>query len=359
MVKGQESAKEKALSEIATQIMQYSPESYFYFGRTLCPGERFYVMENSIGWKNAIIKGEFTYTGYQSYIPEGYYTITNIYMTQESMKDNPYASELHDQPKSLTEVLRHYEGRTPPLMIHFDTVYEVESEANGDKYYVSSVDQAIPVRSFELHQNELLNQDVRLLYGRNGSYKDYSTRKSSIEDAITFDSVPVSTQVYKCVDIAVAKEYRNGYGATRVVLILEGGGQRIAVRINELGSYDYGYEYTNDDDYYAVMREDTYQKKLAYTEKLHQQYLDKIKAEQAQRRKDLIAKYGANYGGMVADRKVSLGMSMDMVRDAWGYPVTRISQTRQIGTVTVWGYNLSTYVTFFDGKVTAITEGNY
>ena len=84
-----------------------------------------------------------------------------------------------------------------------------------------------------------------------------------------------------------------------------------------------------------------------------------IENAKAQRRKDIIAKYGEQMGNLVLDRKVAVGMTKEMCREAVGYPTNTFTKTTAVGKSEVWtysGYNATTWLYFYDGVVYKIEE---
>ena len=89
-------------------------------------------------------------------------------------------------------------------------------------------------------------------------------------------------------------------------------------------------------------------------------------AEEEYRRKELeeklafeqmiIEKYGTKMGNLVINHQVSIGMSKEMVRDAWGRPMDTYRTTTRFGQSEVWCYNYKTIIYFYDGKVVQIDD---
>ena len=99
------------------------------------------------------------------------------------------------------------------------------------------------------------------------------------------------------------------------------------------------------------------QKKLAEEnalKKRNQEYQLRKKQEQTEFRKLMISKYGYEKGEIIADKQIAIGMTAEMVRDAWGRPLNTYRTTTSNGLSEVWCYNYKTRVYFFDGKVVRI-----
>lgn len=68
----------------------------------------------------------------------------------------------------------------------------------------------------------------------------------------------------------------------------------------------------------------------------------------------MIAKYGDTFGSIIGKRRVSIGMTEEMCRDAWGKPMNTYRTTTKYGQSEVWCYNYKTRIYFFEGKVVQI-----
>jgi hypothetical protein len=66
-------------------------------------------------------------------------------------------------------------------------------------------------------------------------------------------------------------------------------------------------------------------------------------------KQSLIAKYGAKYGALVFDHKVTLGMTKEMCLKAWGKPRNKVIRRVRFGTQEVWYYGVSQYLVFDNG----------
>lgn len=70
----------------------------------------------------------------------------------------------------------------------------------------------------------------------------------------------------------------------------------------------------------------------------------------------MVSKHGAKYGEMIGKRQVSVGMTQEMCRDAWGRPMNTYRTTTSYGQSEVWCYNYKTRVYFHNGKVVQIDD---
>lgn len=78
--------------------------------------------------------------------------------------------------------------------------------------------------------------------------------------------------------------------------------------------------------------------------------------EEAALARQMIAKFGAEYGGLIAKKQVSVGMTKEMCKAAWGYPMNTYRTTTRFGQSEVWCYNYKSRVYFFEGKVVQIDD---
>ncbi len=78
-------------------------------------------------------------------------------------------------------------------------------------------------------------------------------------------------------------------------------------------------------------------------------------AAAAQKRKQaLITKYGDNFGNLIFARKVAIGMSQEMCREAWGRPLDIQTTTTALSTTSVWIYSYKTKLRFTGDKLVKI-----
>ena len=91
--------------------------------------------------------------------------------------------------------------------------------------------------------------------------------------------------------------------------------------------------------------------------KIKQRQLDKERKKKEENfRRKMIAKYGAEKGTLVGNRQVAIGMTEEMVRDAWRRPWNTYRTTTKYGKSEVWCYNYKTRVYFYNGKVVQIDD---
>lgn len=104
-------------------------------------------------------------------------------------------------------------------------------------------------------------------------------------------------------------------------------------------------------------RQSTAKAQLERERKLkEQQQAQAIAKANAAFKQQMLAKYGARFGELVANRRVALDMTKEMCRDAWGSPMNTYRTTTKYGQSEVWSYNYKTRVYFYDGKVVQIDD---
>lgn len=104
-------------------------------------------------------------------------------------------------------------------------------------------------------------------------------------------------------------------------------------------------------------RQSTAEAQLERERKLkEQQQAQAIAKANAAFKQQMLAKYGARFGELVANRRVALDMTKEMCRDAWGSPMNTYRTTTKYGQSEVWSYNYKTRVYFYDGKVVQIDD---
>lgn len=74
----------------------------------------------------------------------------------------------------------------------------------------------------------------------------------------------------------------------------------------------------------------------------------------AQRTQELCSKYGKEFGELIAEHKVALGMTQEMCQAAWGKPFKVSTIVEENTTYITWRYNQGTYVFFLDNKAVRI-----
>lgn len=357
------SVRDKLFSDLTLQFIRFSPEAQLYFGKTICTGEKFYVADGTDWYYHAIQDGHYGYWWSQRPMPEGYYTVNNIYITEASFENSPYydtiiksndSKHLIGTLPTINTVLRQFEGENPPFTPH-KVIYEVKPDEGTDIYFFDKI-LGLPLASYEYHKKELLGKDVWLLIDDWGEYKELFPRVKSINDDITGDYVPITTSKYKCVDIAVGKRFGESYPNTEIVAILENNGNRFALNIKELNAFDYGLVYKTHYQDIVILSDDSYKKAQLREEQLRIATRNAAIKAMQERDNYLISKFGESFGRIIADGKVSIGMSEEMVLEAWGYPETRFRHIDANQTVTVWYYGITTQIKFVDGKITSISQ---
>lgn len=120
--------------------------------------------------------------------------------------------------------------------------------------------------------------------------------------------------------------------------------------------YIEGYEYygfclkTDVDSLHSKLQYEYEQEQLA------------LQRKQTQHKEELIKKYGKQYGSLIADGKICVGMTKEMCIAAKGSPCRKSTHTDRYDTTEVWTYHCNSsfyypiYVTFTNNKITSITD---
>ena len=147
--------------------------------------------------------------------------------------------------------------------------------------------------------------------------------------------------------------------------------KKIGLPINLRGKYDVKYllnyitEYRSE--YYGLVRRKDLvmlkkRDKISQLQLEKEQKLKEQKRIQAQAKADaafrqqMLTKHGDKFGKLVASKQVSLDMTKEMCRDAWGKPINTYRTTTKYGQSEVWCYNYKTRVYFYNGKVVQIDD---
>lgn len=101
----------------------------------------------------------------------------------------------------------------------------------------------------------------------------------------------------------------------------------------------------------AAIEEEQREKEWKQQEKREQQERERKNADFI---KKMLSKYGDEYGAMIGEKQIAIGMTKEMCKDAWGRPMNTYSTTTSFGQSEVWHYNYKTRVYFRNGKVTQI-----
>ena len=103
-------------------------------------------------------------------------------------------------------------------------------------------------------------------------------------------------------------------------------------------------------------------KLIAHSQLVKERNLKEQQRKQAQAKADaafrqqMLTKHGDKFGKLVASKQVSLDMTKEMCRDAWGKPINTYRTTTKYGQSEVWCYNYKTRVYFYNGKVVQIDD---
>lgn len=91
-------------------------------------------------------------------------------------------------------------------------------------------------------------------------------------------------------------------------------------------------------------------------EKLKQQIIERKKLENESQKQAIIQKYGDYYGKIINNKKVVIGMAMEMCLASWGQPFVKHENVTTNKKNERWDYGLYTNLFFEDGKLTIINQ---
>ena len=279
--------------------------------------------------------------------------------------------------------------------------YCLESTDGSMVYYTYKIGEGtsiffFPLRYYNFLNDELKGKDVLLTHGNpitSSGICSYSKSRET-KDALTGKTIFLKDTLSRCVDVVLGEKLepccvlegeKTGKFAVAVYRLIEtekkdeclhyyptpsGGmtiwqseyGQKFKGRLSSdrhfsVGSINYDDPFTGSwlikvDDLNRIFEETKkYESNVAEREK---QMAQRYKSWQEKRKKELCAKYGAEFGEYISNHKMALNMTPEMCKEAWGMPTRIYNMVDGTGTYTVWRYNFSTFIFFMDGKVAMI-----
>lgn len=331
------------------------------------------------------------------------YSITgngNNLQSRESLED--YLKRVNSSGKTLSEIntmVQEYKLRGElPCDLNMRVFHRLESLDSSMVYYTSidvySKNYYLPVKFYNLLERELKGNDVYMTYKREGGgYVWPSSRK--LEDALTGTTIFQKDSLFRCIDIVVNDKLQP-------CCVLEGANTgKFAIMINKLVETNKREDcvsyYSTPTDKMTIWQPNPYESSkgklirdrhfsasryknteewqiikvndlnkiytetkryLALTAAQQKQEADKymaeMKAKEAKRKHELCNKYGNEYGTLIASKKVALGMTSEMCKQAWGTPTMISNMIDATGKYTIWKYNLRTIIFFRNGLVVRI-----
>lgn len=295
-------------------------------------------------------------------------------------------------------------------LIHYCGAWQRLESLDASYVYYTKIDRNtersfLPVRFYNFLCDELKGKDVYLTYKRfGGGYNNPSDRK--IKDALTGTVIFQKDSLFHCIDVVVNDNLstccvlegeKSGKFAIKIDRLFESDksednnecmsyystvtdkmtiwqpdpytgskGELIRDRHFHVDNYGEGISVTNETERWLIKVDDLnaiYAETKRYealTEAQYRQEAEKQRREraarEAQRKQELCAQYGNEFGTLIASRKVALGMTPEMCRKAWGTPIQISNMVDATGKYTVWKYNLKTCIYFYNGIVARITN---
>ena len=273
--------------------------------------------------------------------------------------------------------------------------HRLESLDSSCVYYTCITERFfLPVKFYNLLCNELKGKDVYLTFNNRGGTYAYPSNRT-IEDALTGTTIFQKDSLFHCIDVVVNDKLypccvlegeKTGKFAVFVNKFIESSdgndrtpyfstpsdkmtiwqpnpyegrkGELVRERHFSVSRYINTEErwLIKVDDLNAIYAET--KRFAALTAAQQRQEAEKQKRErtarEAQRKHELCAQYGNEFGTLIASRKVALGMTPEMCRKAWGTPIQISNMVDATGRYTVWKYNFKTCIYFYNGLVARI-----
>lgn len=277
-------------------------------------------------------------------------------------------------------------------------------------YYTPNLSRLFNVNYYSEIRKQFLNQEIILVRGDNyivfnskegEAYRvkqDVIDEGEILSDAMTDESLKLADNVFTVMDVVV-KLKKSG---PQLYVIVRGENtgsfaiqpksigykyyvsdfddERNGMRRPNYTNYEYPYlelEAGYSNHFYAIKRNDYYKiwqhvtdsvamiNKQANQKKLNEErrrlsYQRERELKEKQRKEEfqngMIAKYGLENGRLVGNKRIAIGMTKEMCKDAWGSPMDSYSTTTKYGKSEVWCYNYKTRVYFYNGKVVRIDD---
>lgn len=283
-------------------------------------------------------------------------------------------------------------------------------------YYANGLSPYFNVKFYTELEKHFLNKEVLLLNNnyirieKNGSYLNtngddlLSVEKDGIiTDALTHEKIKVQDDAFIVKDVVVKLEKdrpSSEYGKPHLYVVLEGNNTgSFAMQANSIqyifdikcdmgnevvysskSPFNYNIPHimcheSYNSDFYLLRKQDLSTIKqfaidtcntINKKEMMDKQKEDNerianqkrreqdIRKKQEERRLRIVSKYGEKIGALICDKKVAIGMTQEMCRDAWGRPMDTYRTTTKYGQSEIWCYNYKTRIYFYEGKVVQI-----
>lgn len=284
-------------------------------------------------------------------------------------------------------------------LIHYCGAWQRLESLDASYVYYTKIDRNtersfLPVRFYNFLCDELKGKDVYLTFKNRGGTYVYPTDRT-IEEALTGTTIFQKDSLFRCIDVVVNDKLytccvlegeKTGKFAVFVNKFIESpnGNDRIPyfsttssyMTIWQPNPYEGGKGYLIRDRHFSVSRyinnEERWLIKAkdldaiyaetkrfeALTTVQQRQEVEKRKREktarETKRQQELCSRYGNEFGTIIANRKVALGMTPEMCRQAWGTPIQISNMVDVTGKYTVWKYNFKTCIYFYNGIVAKI-----
>lgn len=232
-----------------------------------------------------------------------------------------------------------------------------DNKKNARRIYTPQLEDFISLKSFNFIKNKYAGKEVCAYHSFSTDfsgkpYDFYSEKKVYKVEKVIVKDKQLHIQVISNVNnevvlFPIESIFRN---------YIENSRKDTIEVLDVQNFYIEGYEYygfclkTDVDSLHAKLQYEYEQKQLA------------LQRKQTQYKEELIKKYGKQYGSLIADGKICVGMTKEMCMAAKGSPCKKSTHTDRYDTTEVWTYHCNSsfyypiYVTFTNNKVTSITD---
>ncbi len=287
-----------------------------------------------------------------------------------------------------------------PCDIENNMIYYHRLEAiDSSKVFYTVIDDSyshyfLPVKFYNMLERELKGNDVYMTYKwGGGAYVWPSDRK--LTDVLTGTTIFQKDSLFRCIDIVVDDKLQP-------CCVLEGVNTgKFAIIVNKLVETEKKEDcvsyYSTPTDKMTIWQPSPYQSSkgklirdrhfsasrftssedwqiikvsdlskiyaetkryLALTAAQQKQETERNmaenKAKEVKRKQELCNRFGNEFGTLIASKKVALGMTPEMCKQAWGTPTMISNMVDATGKYTIWKYNFRTIIFFHNGVVVRI-----
>jgi len=214
----------------------------------------------------------------------------------------------------------------------------------------------ILVGFFEHNKNKFVGDDffAKDSISEHTSYNGYFNSQPLIEITSGEKIKCMENSKWTCTEITLV-DVKKDYKYFIPVLIFKDNSNREII-VN-FAKYIYNKDYNEEINVYSATKaiiDNFYSKEEYEFLKLQKQEQEKLKIQKEleleiakqKRLEKLISKYGSKYANLIVNEKVSIGMTKEMCKEAWGTPFETDKVILENGTYEVWSYSYKTFLYF-------------